>query len=167
MKRLSFLGFICLLLTSCSGYPRIVNYPFDSQGRSLNSPANDNSPQMSERYIAFVSDRNGSQDIYVYDTQTRRLIDLPGLNVFNEIADHPAVSLDGRYIVFCATIKGKSDIFLFDRTTEQKRNLTENLDSTVRNPVISADGSTIAYEIAKDGQWDIRIVDITGKMLRE
>ena len=152
-------------LSSCTGYPRLLNFPFDPGGRSLNSRNSELMPQVASPYLVFVSDRNGSQDVYLFDTQARRLIDLPGLNSLNEIASHPSISEDGRYIVFAASRQGRTGIYLYDRETQQKRNLTENLAAEVRNPTISADSSTIAFEIARDGQWDIAVYDREGNPL--
>jgi Tol biopolymer transport system component len=131
---------ILSFLSGCGGYPRILNYPFDVGGRGLNSPALEIEPQIASQYIAFISDRNGSQDVYLYDVRERRLIDLPGLNSFDEIASHPTVSEDGQYIVFTLSRQGQSDIYIYDRTTLIKRNLTGNLLAEVRHPIISADG---------------------------
>jgi Tol biopolymer transport system component len=116
--------------------------------------------------VVFVSDRNSSQAVYLFDTQRRRLVDLPGLNSLNEIASHPAITEDGRYIVFSASRQGKSDIYLYDRETQQKRNLTESLNFETRNPTISADGDRIAFEVAQNGQWDIMVVDRSGTVLK-
>ena len=130
----------------------------------MNSPASELNPQVTSRYIVFVSDRNGSQDVYLYDLSNRRLVDLPGLNSFNEIASHPSLSEDGRYLVFAASIRGKSGIYLYDRQTQQKRNLTA-IQAEVRNPVISADGSTIAFEAGTDGQWQVLVYSRSGERL--
>ncbi len=153
------------LLAGCFGYPRILSYPFDSGGRGLNSLASEFNPQISGRYIVFVTDRGGSQDVYLFDTITRSLVDLPGLNTFDTMADHPAVSQDGRYVVFAASRQGKSGIFLYDRETRQSRNLTTNLVAQFRNPTISADGNRIAFEFTNDGQWDILVCDRFGQKL--
>jgi beta propeller repeat protein len=153
------------LLGGCVGYPRVINFPFDSSGRGLNSIASDLSPSISGEYITFVSDRNGSQDVYLYDAKNRRLIDLPGLNAFNEVASNPSVSENGLTIVFSSSIGGKTRIYLYDRQTQQKRSLTENVNGEVRNPSISADGSKIAFEVAEDGQWDLLIYDSFGNQL--
>ncbi len=154
-----------LLLSGCSGYSGIVNYPFDPGGRSLNSSASELNPQIAGRYIVFTSDRRGSQDVYMFDTLTRNLVDLPGLNSFDAIASHPSVSENGRYIVFAASRQGRGAIFLYDRETRQLRNLTENLPAEVRNPIISADGSRIAFETTVNGQWDIWVYDRSGRKL--
>ncbi len=153
------------LLTGCFGYPRILSYPFDPGGRSLNSLATESNPQISGRYIVYTTNRRGSQDIYMFDTLTRNLVDLPNLNSFDTIADHPSVNGDGRYVVFVASRQGRSAIFLYDRETQQSRNLTGNLQAEVRNPTISADGSRIAFEYSNNGQWDILLYDRSGKQL--
>lgn len=152
-------------LSSCGVYPRILNFPYDPGGRSLNSPAGDISPQISGRYIVFNSDREGRSDIYLFDTQDRRLIDLPGLNSLDTITSHPAVSLDGNYIVFCGSREGRTDIYLYNRPTRQLRNLTEALKAEVRNPTISADGNTISFEAGAQGQWNIMVIDRAGNGL--
>ena len=167
MKRFGWISILAItsLLSSCTSYPRLLNFPFDPGGRSLNSRASELTPEIASQYIVFVSDRNGSQDVYLYDAKNRRLIDLPGINSLNEIASHPSISEDGRYIVFTTSRQGRSGIYLYDRETQQKRNLTANIQAEVRNPTISADGSAIAFEVATDGQWDIWVYDRSGRPL--
>lgn len=167
MKRFLVLFAVILtsLLASCTSSPRLLNFPFDPAGRSLNSPQSELSPHLAGQYIVFVSDRRGSQDIYLYDANARKLIDVPGLNALDAIASHPAISEDGRTIVFAATREGRTDIYLYNRETRQLRNLTENLQAEVRNPTISADGSTIAFESGEKGQWDVVVYDRSGKPL--
>jgi Tol biopolymer transport system component len=167
MKRSIFIPVLALtgLLSGCVGYPRLLNYPFDPGGRSLNSPASELNPQISGRYIVFSTDRRGSQDVYMFDMLTRNLIDLPGLNSLDAIASHPSASENGRYIVFAASRQGRSAIFIYDRETRQSRNLTSSLQEEVRNPTISADGSRISFESSLNGQWDIFVYDRSGQRL--
>lgn len=157
--------FISLTLNSCGNYPRLLSFPFDNNGRSLNSLASELNPQISAQYITFISDRNGSQDVYLFDAKNRRLIDLPNLNSFDEVAYSPSISEDGRYLVFMAIIQGKSGLYLYDRTTQQKRPLITGLKQEIRNPIISSNGERIAFEIANNGQWDIVVTDIRGNPL--
>lgn len=152
-----------LVLTGCNNYPRFVNFPFNASGRSLNSLQSELNPQISANFIVFASDRNGSQDIYLYDTRTRSLVNLPGLNALNEIASDPSISEDGRYLVFAASLQGKSIIYLYDRETQQRRNLSSGIEGEVRNPTISANGELIAFEVGTNGQWDIVISDRLGR----
>jgi Tol biopolymer transport system component len=120
-------------------------------------------PRIVGRYLVFTSDRRGSQDIYLYDTMTRTLLDLPGLNAIDRIESNPSISENGRYVVFAGAREGRSGVFLYDRETRQVRNLTENLKADVRNPVISADGNTIAFESSAAGQWDILLYNRNGQ----
>ncbi|MBE9114956.1 TolB family protein [Lusitaniella coriacea LEGE 07157] len=153
------------VLSGCGGYPRLLNFSFDAGGRGLNSPASELSPQIASRYIAFVSDRNGSQDVYLFDAENRKLIDVPGLNSLDAIASNPAISQDGRYIVYSNSRQGNSEIELYDRETQIARTLTGRIQAEVRHPTISAEGSAIAFEVATDGQWDIMVVDRSGNAL--
>ncbi len=145
------------LLSGCTGYSGLLNYPFDPGGKSLNSPSSDITPKIAGRYIIFTSDRSGHQNVYLFDTTTQKLIDLPGLNQLDTIATHPSVSSDGRYIVFTASRQGIAGIFLYDLQLRQSRNLIPNLPAQVQNPTISNDGNTIAFESNVNGQWDILV----------
>lgn len=159
----TFVVILVGLLSSCTGYPRLLNYPLDPGGHSLNSPAAESSPRIVGRYLVFTSDRLSRQDIYLFDRLSRNLINLPGLNTFDAIASDPDVSEDGRYIVLAASRQGRRDIFLYDKETQQSRNLTANLPAEVRHPTISTDGSMIAFESSANGQWDIVVYDRSGK----
>lgn len=143
----------------------LVAFPFDPGGRSLNSPFAELKPRLVGRYLVFTSDRRGSQDIYLFDTVTRSLIDLPGINAIDMVASSPAISDNGRYIVFAGSREGRTGIYLYDRDIRQLRNLTENLRAEVRNPTISADGNTIAFESSSNGQWDIALYNRAGQPL--
>lgn len=158
--------FICgFFLTSCGNYPRLLSFPFSDNNRSFNSRSSELNPSISGEYITFVSDRNGSQDVFLFDAKNRRLIDLPGLNSIEEIASNPSISEDGRYLVFTALTQGKSGLFLYDRTTQQKRPLITQLKNEIRNPMISSNGERITFEVAKNGQWDVIVTDIRGNPL--
>lgn len=157
--------FLSQLLASCGGYPQVVNVPFSQGGEGLNSPASEFHPDVVDRYVAFVSDRNGSQDIYLYDRRDRALISLPDLNALDEMAFDPSVSEDGNFIAFTKMAQGQSDIVLYNRETRLSRNLTSQLSAQVRNPSISADGSTIAFEANAQGNWDILVYDSSGRPL--
>ena len=158
---------LTVLLNSCTGGPALIGFPYDPGGRSLNSPSSDTNPQISGRYIVFISDRRGSQDVYLFDVVERNLIDLPGLNSLDMIPSHPSVSANGLYIVFAGSRQGKSSIYLYDVELRQLRNLTENLAAEVRNPTISADSNIIAFETSENGQWDIVLCDKTGQRINE
>ena len=154
-----------ILLTSCSNYPRLLSFPFADNNKSFNTRSAELNPYVAGNYITFISDRNGSQDVYLFDAKTRRLINLPGLNAFNEVASSPSISEDGRYIVFLVVAQEKSGLYLYDRTTQQKRPLMTEPDQEIRNPMISSNGEKITFEIVNNGQWDIAVTDIKGKPL--
>ncbi|MCS6812582.1 MAG: Tol biopolymer transporter periplasmic protein [Cyanobacteria bacterium] len=163
MKQIPLLALLTICLGGCVTPARLLTFPFDPGGRSLNSTYADQSPQMAGRYLIFVSDRRGSQDIYLYDLTTQRLIDLPGLNAPDFIASQPSISADGQFIVFTGIRQGISGIYLYNRNTRQLRNLTASLRAAVRNPSISADGRRIAFESSVNGQWDVVVYDRAGQ----
>ena len=127
----------------------------------INSQRADESPAYSSdgRYLAFASDRNRSRDIFLYDLQQKRLVDLPNLNRRDSSQDQPALSSDGRFIVYVSSERGKTDILVYDRTKQRSRLLTGGVKGSVRNPTITGDGRYVAYETSQLGQWNIAIVE--------
>ena len=129
--------------------------------RGVNSIFTDTSPSLSAngRFIAFSSSRNGSNDVYLFDREIDRLVELPGLNDDIYSATEPDVSGDGRLIVYVSSELGKSEVFLYDRETQIRENISNRRPGDVRNPTISPDGRYIAFESNSQGQWDIEIFD--------
>ncbi|MEO1211777.1 MAG: hypothetical protein AAFX78_20030, partial [Cyanobacteria bacterium J06638_20] len=116
---------IALLFTlnSC-GTARQLNLPFNPSDTSLNTPYSETEPYFSSgRYLTFVSDRSGTPDVYLYDVQERRLVELPGLNSVDSVATHPRISDNGRYLVFAGNRQGKTDVYLYDRQMRVLKNL--------------------------------------------
>ncbi len=162
------LFWLLLLLGGCSavsgGQP--LRFPYQQDGNnSLNSRYDEVQPQVSGRYIALVSDRRGSQELYLFDLRDRRLLPLPGIGRLGNLASHPSVSEDGQWLVFTASQGGRSALFLYRRDRAQVRSLVSGLNSEVRNPSISANGERIAFELSRNGQWDIAVVDRQGRFL--
>ncbi|MBM0743250.1 TolB family protein [Phormidium sp. CLA17] len=160
------IGLLALSLSGCAS-SRSLNFPFDPGGRSLNSPFAEMQPAIAGRYIVFASDRRGSQDIYLYDTVTRNLVEVPGLNTLDVSESNPAISENGRYIAYMGARGGRPSIYLYDRDTRQTRNLTESLKAEVRNPSISADGNAIAFQSSASGQWDIVVYNRFGQPISQ
>ncbi|MFN5515701.1 MAG: TolB family protein [Cyanobacteriota bacterium] len=143
------------LLTGCA-----LTQPSVLPGE-LNSRFNDQEPALSGdgRLVAFVSNRRGNREIWIYDLQSRRLVSLPGLNQSGAIAESPSLSLTGRYIVYLSSVQGRPDIALYDRLTQRTELLTLTYRSWLRYPRISPDGRYVVFETARRGQWDIEVLD--------
>ncbi len=128
---------------------------------TLNSRYHDEQPALSGdgRWLAFVSNRNGSSQITLYDLQERRFVELSGLNRKAAIAESPSLSRTGRYIAYISSEQGRPEIALYDRATRRSEILTQGYRSWLRNPRISPDGRYIVFETARRGQWDIEVLD--------
>ncbi len=147
-------------LSSCqnSGY---ITPPTQTFNGTLNTIVKEGNANFSHdgRYLIFHSDRNSKRSIFLYDLQTRRLINLPGLNKPGSMQFDADLSADGRYIVYVSEEFGKTDIFVYDRLALNSENITKNFIGEVRNPSISGNGRFIAFEGNRNGQWDIEIYD--------
>ncbi len=150
------IGLIFLsLLSSCNS----TQVQFGSN--YLNSRYNDEQSALSGdgRWLAFVSSRNGSSQVYLYDLKQKNLVQLPGLNFNGAIAQEPSVSRTARYIVYISSVEGRPDLILYDRATQRAEILTRGYRSWIANPHISPDGRYIVFETARRGQWDIEVFD--------
>jgi Tol biopolymer transport system component len=149
---LSLVG--CQDLQSFVAPPQVI-------GGGINSQFADEHPTLSSngRYLAFASDRTYSRNIYLYDLQAKRFIDLPNLNRLNSSQDQPTLSADGRYIAYVSTERGRPDVFVYDRNSGRSQLLTATIRGSVRYPTISGDGKTVAYQSSRLGQWHIELYD--------
>ncbi len=154
-----------LLLTSCVGPAgRLVRYPNNDRG-GLSSPHDDRDAHHGGRYIVLVSDRRGRQEVELFDTRSRNLISLPGLNRADTAVSHPSVSADGQFIAYAGVRDGRSDIYLYRRSRRESRNITQRLKTAVRHPSVSERGDRVAFEVSVNGQWEIAIYDGNGRPL--
>lgn len=114
------------------------------------------------RFLAFASERDGRRNLYLYDVQENRLINLPNLNRRDSSQDQPSLSGDGRYLAYVSTERGKPDIFVYDRQQQRSQLLTANLKGAVKHPAIRGDGQQVTFQSNDRGQWNLMIVDVTG-----
>ncbi len=128
---------------------------------ALNSHYNDEQPALSGngRYLGFVSNRNGSRGILLYDLKQQQLIPLLQLNRRETIAENPSLSYTGRYITYIVSDQGKPTVALYDRSTQESQLLTQGYFGWVRHPSISPDGRYVVFESGSRGQWDIEVLD--------
>ncbi|KYC39306.1 hypothetical protein WA1_31720 [Scytonema hofmannii PCC 7110] len=143
------------MLVSC-GYSDIPIGP-----TSLNSRSTEQQPALSGngRFLAFVSNRNGSHQVLLYNLQQQQFMSTPGLNRPETIVESPSLSYTGRYITYITSDQGRPVVALYDRATQQSQILTPIYRGWVRNPSISPDGRYVVFESASRGQWDIEVLD--------
>lgn len=147
---------ISSLVVACSPVNNYYSSP-----TTLNSHYTDEQPALSGngRLLAFVSNRDGRNQILLYDLQQKRFVDLPGLNKSNAIAQNPSLSQTGRYLVYLSSSQGRPEVELYDRATQRTQILTLGYQGWVRHPSISPDGRYIAFESGNHGQWDVEVLD--------
>ncbi len=143
------------LLVSCSS----ENIPIGPT--SLNSRYTEEQPALSGngRFLTFVSTRNGSHQILLYDLRQQQFVPTPRLNRPQTIVESPSLSYTGRYIAYITSDQGRPVVALYDRATQQSQILTPIYRGWVRNPNISPNGRYVVFESASRGQWDIEVLD--------
>ena len=120
-------------------------------------------PQASAELIAFVSDREGSDALFVMRSDgsgVRRLTgDLPAVS-------HPAWSADGQRIAFNAGSPTASDIYLINLDGSGLTKITNDAGANFY-PTWSPDGSRLAFSSNRDGDWDIYVMNADGSRVRQ
>jgi WD40 repeat protein len=111
-----------------------------------------------EGRIAFVSDRDGNNEIYIMNidgSEQVRLTNNPAQDV------DPCFSPDGSKIVFDSARDGNWEIYIMNVDGSEQVRLTNNPALDVV-PSFSSDGTQIAFESDRDGNYEIYIMNVDG-----
>lgn len=135
--------------------------PTAIQTAELNSRFTEDQPAISGdgEVVAFITNRNGSAQLAVYDLERQQFLDVSPINASGNLIATPSLSRTGRYIVYMVNDQGRPAIALYDQAIEQVEIVSRQYRSWVRNPQISPDGRYITFETARRGQWDVEILD--------
>jgi Tol biopolymer transport system component len=105
--------------------------------------------------IAFVSDRNGNPDVFVYDAPGDSLLDLPDL-VSDSTDTDPWLTPDGRYLAFASTRTGGMggyDLYLYDISAKAFVTLAAGVNSADddRQPSLSVNAMVMSFQSTRAG----------------
>ena len=110
--------------------PRIVNALSELTVADVSRPAplaestgSDTSPALSPdgAQIAFVSNRSGSQQVWLYDRSVDRA--MPVTDFEQGVLQHPNWSADGKRLLITRSQSGRSDLIEIDMATRRQRNI--------------------------------------------
>ena len=108
--------------------------------------------------LAFVSERAGSESIYVVDLEGGEL----ELVIGGPLVDYdPAWSPDGQSLAFSSDRDGDFDIYLAQSDGSDVMQITDD-PANDENPSWSPDGQRIAFYSDRDGNQEIYVVDRDG-----
>ncbi|HEX6981312.1 MAG TPA: hypothetical protein VF181_00990 [Balneolaceae bacterium] len=111
-------------------------------------------PDIDGDHIVWQDDRNGNNDIFLYDLATNT-----ETQITSNSAEQRSPLISGNYIVWVDTRNGNDDIFLYNLETQTETQLTTD-SSDQRNP--SLYGNYIVWEDNRNGNWDIFLYEIPG-----
>jgi len=109
--------------------------------------------------IAFISDRDGNQEIYVTD--------IDGTTLTNVTSNHasdilPHWSPDGARLAFTRLVSGGSDVFVVNADGSGATNLTQDNPGVDHRPAWSPDGTRIAFLSRRGGQPGLWLMHADG-----
>jgi Tol biopolymer transport system component len=108
--------------------------------------------------IAFDSNRNGNEDIYLMNPDGSGVTQL----TFDPAPDsYPEWSADGKKIVFESVRDGNNEIYVMNADGSGQTNLTNNPNLDLV-PTWSPDGTQIAFTSRRDGNEEIYIMNADG-----
>jgi dipeptidyl aminopeptidase/acylaminoacyl peptidase len=161
VRRAQVAGLAVAVLTAIAGGTWALARAF--RFREEPAPAAPQLPLTGNGKIAFVSDRDGNQEIYTMNpdgTGARRLTDHPAADVF------PAWSPDGKRIAFARATEENSDIYLMRADGSGLENLTDTPSTEEGQPAWSPDGSRIAFVGNGAGAFEIWVMNADGSGAR-
>ncbi|MEK6963583.1 MAG: MopE-related protein [Nanoarchaeota archaeon] len=136
------------------------NYKKDSYREEVasNTSYSETNSDTYQNLIVYSSNKNGNNDLYVYDTNTRKE---------TQITDNFDIELNPRIykdsVVYQASRSGNYDIYLYNITSKTERQITLNPSGQWRpavyeNYIAWIDGRN--YDPLKD-TWDVYLYDLT------
>jgi len=103
------------------------------------------------RYLALISDRTGSPQVYVRDMQRKKMNRITETGKYNV---SPSWSPDGKFIAYASKREGVSSIYRIDPKSKEENRVTPK-SMNAESPTWSPDGSMIAFSGKKGGDWKI------------
>ena len=103
------------------------------------------------RYLALISDRTGSPQVYVRDMQRKKMNRITETGKYNV---SPSWSPDGKFIAYAIKREGVSSIYRIDPKSKEENRVTPK-GMNAESPTWSPDGSMIAFSGKKGGDWKI------------
>ena len=103
------------------------------------------------RYLALISDRTGSPQVYVRDMQRKKMNRITETGKYNV---SPSWSPDGKFIAYAIKREGVSSIYRIDPKSKEENRVTPK-SMNAESPTWSPDGSMIAFSGKKGGDWKI------------
>jgi len=116
------------------------------------------------RRLAFVSYRQGSPKLYIYDGQDGSLADASPAG--SELCIAPSWSPDGKSVAFSSSKEGNAEIYILDLASRRSRQITFTRGSDSA-PDWSPSGRQIAFTSDRGGKPQIYVMDAEGANVRK
>ncbi len=112
--------------------------------------------------IAFISSKDGNQEIYTVDadgTNLRRLTNTPAQE------DSPEWTPDGKQIVYASNAAGSYQIWIMNADGTEQKKLTDGPAFNFQ-PSVAPDGKSIAFTSTRESNYDVYLMNLDGTSQR-
>lgn len=161
LQRLTMVSFVIISLIACRPCEAVIKVR--SAKRVASSPAVEAQPSWfgDGKRLAFVSGKDGANEIWVLDMLTGSTQKLVRCESEGEFASSPSVAWRANLLAFVSNRSGNIDVWLLDLQTGELRQLTDS-PGIDWMPAVSHDGKRVAFVSDRDGVDAIWLVDLDG-----
>ncbi len=119
-------------------------------------------PGISRSSIAFVSDGSGRKEIYLADVLSRRIRQV---TYHNHLCVSPRFSADGTRLAYSSYHRGNQNLYITALNQNRMTRVLSRRSGMNLAPAFSPDNRTMVATLSKDGNPDLYIMNLKGKIL--
>ena len=146
-----------LLLSGCSGS---MPMPLGGLNRQLAQQGSLREPSLSGRWLAFIGNRHGREQVELVDVERQLPVPLPGLNRPDAVPLSVGVDGAAERLVVVRQVGGQTELVLYRRGLMSSEAIPMAPPGVPRRAQLRADGREIAVEVSRNGMVQVDLIKV-------